>query len=121
MSKLALKQLDWRVMMLLSAAASFPFVILIGLGPLTGMDTAKPAVGYAGLFACIAGLGASAATLGFNRALQTGGPANVVVPLTSQYVLVIVLFSTIFLKEPLTWQRVVGIIAAVVAIVFLSL
>ncbi|MCK4232762.1 EamA family transporter [candidate division WOR-3 bacterium] len=69
----------------------------------------------------LAGISALIAALAFNRALQKGGPLNVVVPLTSQYVLVIVIFSIIFFREPLTWKRIVGIAAAIAAIVFLSL
>jgi len=117
MSKLALKELDWRVMLLFSSIASLPLVLTLGLG---AFDWKFDKYVYL-ILAGIAGLGASCAALAFNRALQKGGPANVVVPLTSQYVLVIVLFSTIFLAEPLTWKRIVGIIAALAAIVFLSL
>jgi uncharacterized membrane protein len=117
MSKLALKELDWRVMLLFSSLASLPLVLALGLGT---FDWRFDKYVYM-ILAAVAGLGASVATLAFNRALQKGGPANVVVPLTSQYVLVIVLFSTIFLNEPLTWKRIVGILAAIAAIVFLSL
>lgn len=116
MSKLALRELDWRVMLLVSSLASLPLALALGIGVINF----KPAW-WNFLLAAIAGLGASGATLAFNRALQKGGSANVVVPLTSQYVLVIVLFSTIFLNEPLTWKRIVGIVAAIAAIVFLSL
>lgn len=114
MSKLALKELDWRVMLLFSSLASLPLVFTLGLGAFDWRFDKY-------VYLILAGLGGSCATLAFNRALQRGGPANVVVPLTSQYVLVIVLFSTIFLKEPLTRKRIVGIIAALAAIVFLSL
>jgi len=117
MSKLALKELDWRVMLLFSSLASLPLVLVLGLGAFNWRFDKYVYLILAG----VAGLGASAATLAFNRALQKGGAANVVVPLTSQYVLVIVLFSTIFLGEPLTWKRIVGIAAAVAAIVFLSM
>lgn len=117
MSKLALREIDWRVMLLFSSLASLPLVFALGLG---AFDWKFDKYVYF-ILAGIAGLGASAATLAFNRALQKGGPANVVVPLTSQYVLVIVIFSTIFFKEPLTWKRILGIIAAIVAIVLLSL
>ncbi len=119
LSKLALRQLDWRVMLLVSSVASLPLALGLGIAAFQWKPGREFI--YALIFAGLAGLGASIATLAFNRALQKGGPANVVVPLTSQYVLVIVLFSTIFLKEPLTWNRIVGILAAIAAIVFLSL
>ncbi|NLI97221.1 EamA family transporter [bacterium] len=115
LSKIALRHVDWRVMLLISSIAVLPLVVFLGLPAFDWKFNRYV------LFAALAGLGASLATLAFNRALQKGGPANVVVPLTSQYVLVIVLFSTIFLKEPITWQRIVGIAAAIVAIVMLSL
>ena len=107
----------------LGTLAVLPVVFVVGLGPFIGMrfgHTPIPFNKYF-LYACAAGLGANIATLAFNRALQVGGRANVVVPLTSQYVLVVVLFSTIFLKEPLTWKRIVGVVAAIIAIIFLSL
>lgn len=106
----------------LGTLAILPMIFVVGLGPFLGMrfgHTPIPFDKYF-LYACVAGIGANIATLAFNRALQVGGRANVVVPLTSQYVLVIVLFSTIFLKEPLTWKRIVGIVAAIAAIIFLS-
>lgn len=115
LSKIALKQVDWRVMMLITSVAALPLAFVLGIPQFDWRFNRYI------LLAFFAGIGAEVATLSFNRALQKGGPANVVVPLTSQYVLVIVLFSTIFLKEPLTWQRIVGIVAAVVAIVMLSL
>lgn len=123
MSKLSLRQLDWRVVLFVASIAAFPIVIALGLGPLLGWgpNHSPVKINKYVLFACIAGFGSTIATLAFNRALQKGGPANVVVPLTSQYVLVIVLFSTFFLREPLTWNRIVGIVAAVAAIVLLSL
>ncbi len=112
---MALKQIDWRAMLLLTSIASLPLALILGLPAFDWKFNRYV------FFAFCAGIGAEVATLAFNRALQKGGPANVVVPLTSQYVLIIVLFSTIFLKEPITWQRIVGVIAALVAIVMLSL
>lgn len=60
------------------------------------------------------------AIIAFYRALKTG-PASVVLPLTNMYVILPVLFGFIVLKEPITVPRVVGIVLAIVATVFLSL
>uniref|UniRef100_A0A7C3UNG5 EamA domain-containing protein n=1 Tax=candidate division WOR-3 bacterium TaxID=2052148 RepID=A0A7C3UNG5_UNCW3 len=51
----------------------------------------------------------------------TKGPANVVLPFTSLYILIPVILSTIFLKEPLGKNHLLGIIFSLLAIFFLSL
>ena len=60
------------------------------------------------------------AILGFYKALKIG-PASVVVPLTNLYVLFPVLYGFIILKEAITVTRILGIVFAVLATVFLSL
>lgn len=60
------------------------------------------------------------AILAFYEALRRG-PASVVVPLTNMYVVFPVLFGFIILKEAVTPFRIIGIICAVLATVFLSL
>lgn len=53
-------------------------------------------------------------------ALRTGR-ANAVMPITAQYILITVILATAFYREPLTIQRVAGIVFGVAAIVLLSL
>lgn len=60
------------------------------------------------------------AILAFYKALKIG-PISVVVPLTNMYVIFPVLFGFIVLKEPITLTRIIGIICAVLATIFLSL
>ena len=61
-----------------------------------------------------------AAILAFYKALKIG-PSSVVLPLTNLYVILPVLFGFIVLKEPVTTPRILGIIFAVLAAVFLTL
>ncbi|HEC78791.1 MAG TPA: hypothetical protein ENI34_06575 [candidate division WOR-3 bacterium] len=60
------------------------------------------------------------AILAFYKALKLG-PASVVVPFTNMYVIFPVLFGFIVLKEAITTTRVIGIIFAILATIFLSL
>jgi transporter family protein len=60
------------------------------------------------------------AILAFYHALKLG-PASVVVPLANLYIIFPVLFGFIFLGEAVTATRVLGIVCAVLAAVFLSL
>jgi len=61
-----------------------------------------------------------AAILSFYNALKIG-PASVVVPLTNMYVIFPVLFGFFILKESVTLPKVLGIIFAILATIFLSL
>ncbi len=49
------------------------------------------------------------------------GPENVVIPITSLNVAVTAILATIFLKEPMTLEKALGLIFATVAVVLLSL
>ena len=60
------------------------------------------------------------AILAFYKALKIG-PSSVVLPLTNLYVILPVLFGFIVLKEPVTIPRILGIIFAILAAVFLTL
>ncbi len=66
------------------------------------------------------GIASLVAILAFYHALKIG-PASVVVPLTNMYVIFPVLYGFILLREPITLPRVLGIIFAVIATIFLSL
>lgn len=67
-------------------------------------------IGFISLFAILA----------FYRALKIG-PASVVIPLTNMYVLFPVLYGFIVLKETIAVTRVLGILFAILASIFLSL
>jgi transporter family protein len=60
------------------------------------------------------------AMLSFYKALSIG-PASVVVPFANMYVIFPVLFGLIVLKESITMTRIIGIIFAILATIFLSL
>ena len=66
------------------------------------------------------GIASLVAILAFYHALKIG-PASVVVPLTNMYVIFPVLYGFILLKEPITLTRILGIVFAVIATIFLSL
>ncbi|MGB3340128.1 MAG: EamA family transporter [bacterium] len=72
------------------------------------------------LYAVPVGIVSMIAILGFYKALKIG-PASVVVPLTNMYVIFPVLYGFVFLKETISTTRVLGIIFAVLATIFLSL
>lgn len=67
----------------------------------------------------IAGVAAGIATAAFYMALSRG-PASVVLPLTGMYVLIPAILGVIFLKEPLSLYRILGLAFAGLAVFFLS-
>ncbi len=66
------------------------------------------------------GLVSLVAIIAFYKALSIG-PSSVVLPLTNLYVILPVLFGFLVLKEPVTVARVLGIVFAILATVFLTL
>ncbi|MEO0142488.1 MAG: EamA family transporter [candidate division WOR-3 bacterium] len=71
------------------------------------------------LYAIPVGIVSLVAVLAFYQALKCG-PASVVIPLTNLYILFPVLFGFLFLKEAATPSRIMGIIFAILAAIFLS-
>jgi uncharacterized membrane protein len=67
----------------------------------------------------IVGALAMIATFAFYAALAKG-PASVIVPWTGLYIIIPVVLGFIFIGEKITANRIIGIIAAVVSIIFLS-
>lgn len=72
------------------------------------------------VYAMPVGLVSLIAIVAFYKALGSG-PSSVVLPLTNMYVILPVLFGFIVLKEPVTLIRVLGIVFAVLATIFLTL
>ncbi len=66
------------------------------------------------------GLVSLAAIVAFYKALKIG-PSSVVLPMTNMYVILPVLFGFIVLKEPVTLPRVLGIVFAILAAIFLTI
>lgn len=71
-------------------------------------------------FSIPVGLISLVAILAFYKALKIG-PASVVVPLANMYVVFPILYGFIVLGEAITATRIMGIICAVLATIFLSL
>lgn len=70
-------------------------------------------------WAMLVGLLSALATIFFYQALAKG-PASVVVPWTGLYFIVPVILGFALLKETITVNHIIGIVSAIVAIVFLS-
>ena len=66
------------------------------------------------------GLVSMIAMLALYHALKHG-PASVVMPIANMYIVFPVVFGVIFLHEAITLPRVLGIVCAILATVFLSL
>jgi bacterial/archaeal transporter family protein len=78
-------------------------------------------LGSGSLFwAIMTGLALAIAVSSLFHALSLG-PANVVVPIYGMFIIGGALLGVIFLGEPITWNKVVGLGAAIVAIVLISL
>jgi transporter family protein len=72
------------------------------------------------LIAIPIGLVSTIAMLALYYALKHG-PASVVMPIANMYIVFPVVFGFIFLQEAITLPRVLGIICAILATIFLSL
>jgi bacterial/archaeal transporter family protein len=78
-------------------------------------------LGSGSLFwAIMAGLALAIAVSSLFHALSLG-PTNVVVPIYGMFIIGGALLGVIFLGEPITWNKMVGLGAAIVAIVLISL
>ena len=112
-SKMTLDRLDW--------GAIF---VLFGLSTLLIATVSSPQ-SYFVLFQKSAWMGVLAGITGalgflfFYRALQQG-MVSVVIPFSSLYILVAVILAVVFLHEPLTVKKLLGIVSAIIAIILLS-
>jgi bacterial/archaeal transporter family protein len=73
------------------------------------------------LYAFLTGILGGVGNIAFFVALAKGGPASIVVPLTSLFPLVTVLLAAVWLRERIGRAQIVGLGFALVAIVLLSL
>jgi transporter family protein len=71
------------------------------------------------LYALPVGIVSMIAILAFYEALKRG-PTSVVLPLTNMYILFPVIFGYIALQERMTASRIIGVVFAVLATIFLS-
>jgi transporter family protein len=49
------------------------------------------------------------------------GPANVVVPIYGMFIVGGSLLGVLFLDEPMPWQKIAGLIAAVIGVILIAL
>jgi uncharacterized membrane protein len=70
-------------------------------------------------FAIVGGIFAAIGTIIFYKALSLA-PASKVIPISSTYIVLTVLLCILFLKEPLTWKLILGIIFGISSIILLS-
>ena len=73
------------------------------------------------VYAFLTGVLGAVGNIAFFIALAQGGPASIVVPLTSLFPLVTVLLAAVWLRERIGRTQIVGLGFALVAIVLLSL
>jgi uncharacterized membrane protein len=111
--KVALTNLNWKTVMVYGwMAVVIPFV------PLFLKDVHVGLTRYHGLAMAIGVLGAvSAMTLYKLLSLKH---VSLVIPLTAPYMLITVMLSCIFLKEPVTLKTVLGAVLSIVAVVLLT-
>jgi bacterial/archaeal transporter family protein len=72
------------------------------------------------LWAIAAGLVLTVAVGSLFHALSLG-PANVVVPIYGMFIVGGPLLAVLFLGEPMTWNKMAGLLAAVIGVVLISL
>ena len=72
------------------------------------------------LWAIAAGIVLTIAVSSLFHALSLG-PANVVVPIYGMFIVGGALLAVLFLDEPMTWQKTVGLVAAVAGVFLISL
>lgn len=69
--------------------------------------------------AMVSGLSAGVATVCFYLAIKEG-PASVVFPLTGMYIIIPAVMAYLIFNEPLNLNHLVGLVFAVLAVIFLS-
>ncbi|MFC1724799.1 EamA family transporter [candidate division KSB1 bacterium] len=113
LSKIAGNKLEWGTMLLLFCAGTI--LVLLIFSPFSFI--LKPDKTH--ITGLVAGVTGALGFCFFYMALKKGN-ASEVIPITSLYIVLAVVLSFIFLKEPVTIKKVLGIISAVAAIFLLS-
>ena len=113
LSKIAGNKLEWGTMLLLFCAGTV--MVLLIFSPAS--FNIKPDETY--ITGLTAGITGALGFCFFYMALKKGN-ASAVIPITSLYIVLAVILSFMFLKEPITVKKILGIISAVAAIFLLS-
>jgi bacterial/archaeal transporter family protein len=112
LTKVGAEKTHWQMMMIYFGLSTVILALLPGI-PRFKMDGSQ----WMGLAAGITGaIGFFYFFIALNR-----GPATTVIPMTSQYVAISSLLAIVFLAEPLTIKKMLGILCALAAVVFLSI
>lgn len=105
---------------LVSSLVSALYIVLIPLGILVFKVPLN--FNFSGtLFGLLGGLATCIASLSFFFILRNGGEVGTATAVTSLFPAVTLILSVIFLKEPLSWYKIVGCALALVSIYLLSL
>jgi bacterial/archaeal transporter family protein len=72
------------------------------------------------LWAIAGGLALTVAVSSLFHALSLG-PANVVVPIYGMFIVGGPLLAALFLGEPMTWNKIAGLIAAIIGVILISI
>ena len=113
-AKMASTRLNWQTLCLYVAIAMTAVIAFSCIGKSTfTFDRSH-------LIALIAGLFAGIGSLTFYKAIERA-PASVVIPISTQYIILTVILSSIFLNEPLLLRRIIGLIFGITAIILLSI
>jgi transporter family protein len=96
----------------------FAIAVVIGRGELKPLlfDLERPPL----LWAIAGGVALTVAVSSLFHALSLG-PANVVVPIYGMFIVGGALLGVAFLGEPMTWTKIVGLVAAVAGVLLISL
>lgn len=109
-TKLALRTIDWRQLVLWVPVCYAAIAIAFALKNGTRFPT-----GSGGFWAIVTAVCASSALVLFFYAL-TKGDASLVVPIGAAYPIVTLIGSSIFLSEQVTWPRIVGALMVVAGV-----
>jgi len=112
-SKMVGDKLDWGSIFILFGLSSFL------IAAFSSPQSFSILLNKMSWIALLAGISGGLGFLFFYQALEKG-PASLVIPISSLYVLVAAVLAFFFLKEPLTLRKALGILFAVVAIILLS-
>ena len=113
LAKLSAAHLTWTQLTFMILVTNATLVIAVTARGLAGLEARWA------LVAALAGVCAAAGSLSLYRALSLA-PANVVIPLSSFYVVVTVVLSSVFLQEPVTARQLLGMLLGLAAIVLLT-
>jgi transporter family protein len=114
--KIILSKLDWKTTMLIITSV---WVILILVYLIFFSKEINFSWNRYYILAILTGIIGALSGVVFYKALSLK-PASIVIPLTAQYILIAVLLSFIFLKEPITLKGVFGIAFSIISIILLA-